>query len=170
MRLNVGEGCKRLAPQLGGGKETVSAGAWVRQHLFAQRCTGTLAQPRQREREFFIDNLLVRIHFIIVIIRWTGLAPWEFEFPFPHIHHVNLRIASEAERGRARETGILLPNNQRQHRTSHAPKDVLLLRICASYCAPCQLLLRDFPGWIRSPPPTGRATPPSSVRVNLGSS
>ena len=35
------------------------------------------------EREFFIDNLLVRIHFIIVIFRWTGLAPWEFEFPFP---------------------------------------------------------------------------------------
>jgi len=28
-------------------------------------------------RDFFIDNLLVRIHFIIVIIRWTGLAPWE---------------------------------------------------------------------------------------------
>jgi len=25
---------------------------------------------------------LVRIHFIIVMIRWTGLAPWEFEFPF----------------------------------------------------------------------------------------
>jgi len=37
----------------------------------------------QREREFFIDNLLVRIHFIIVMIRWTGLAPWEFGFPFP---------------------------------------------------------------------------------------
>ena len=36
-----------------------------------------------REREFFIANLLVRIHFIIVMIRWTGLAPWEFEFPFP---------------------------------------------------------------------------------------
>ena len=35
------------------------------------------------EREFFIDNLLVRIHFIIVMIRWTGLAPWEFESPFP---------------------------------------------------------------------------------------
>ena len=28
-------------------------------------------------------NLLVRIHFTIVMIRWTGLAPWEFEFPFP---------------------------------------------------------------------------------------
>ena len=27
------------------------------------------------EREFFIDNLLVRIHFIIVMVRWTGLAP-----------------------------------------------------------------------------------------------
>jgi len=35
------------------------------------------------EREFVIDNLLVRIHVIIVMIRWTGLAPWEYEFPFP---------------------------------------------------------------------------------------
>ena len=32
-------------------------------------------------REFFIDNLLVRIHCIIVMIRRTGLAPWEFENP-----------------------------------------------------------------------------------------
>ena len=32
------------------------------------------------EREFFIDSLLVRIHYIIVMIKWTGLAPWEFEF------------------------------------------------------------------------------------------
>ena len=39
---------------------------------------GLLAPP---ERDFFIDNLLVRNHFIIVMIRWTGLAPWEFEFP-----------------------------------------------------------------------------------------
>ena len=30
------------------------------------------------EREFVIDNLLVRIHFIIEMIKWTGLAPWEF--------------------------------------------------------------------------------------------
>ena len=29
------------------------------------------------DREFFIDNLLVRIHFSIVMIRWTGLAPRE---------------------------------------------------------------------------------------------
>ena len=35
------------------------------------------------EREFFIDNLLVRIHFIIVMITWARLAPWEFKFPFP---------------------------------------------------------------------------------------
>ena len=42
-----------------------------------------LRTPTPREREFFIDNLLVRVHFIIVMIRWTGLAPWEFEFPFP---------------------------------------------------------------------------------------
>ena len=40
---------------------------------------------RLREREFFIDNLLVRIHLIMsqMCFWWTGLAPWEFEFPFP---------------------------------------------------------------------------------------
>ena len=35
------------------------------------------------ERDFFIDNLLVRNHLIIVMSRWTGLAPWEFEIPVP---------------------------------------------------------------------------------------
>jgi len=39
-------------------------------------------------RELFIDNLLVRIHFIIVMIRWTGLAPWEFEFPCTGLSNV----------------------------------------------------------------------------------
>ena len=32
------------------------------------------------ERDLIIDNLLVRIHFISVMIRWTGLAPWECEY------------------------------------------------------------------------------------------
>jgi len=36
-----------------------------------------------QERDSLIDNLLLRIHFSIVMIRWTGLAPWEFESPFP---------------------------------------------------------------------------------------
>ena len=39
--------------------------------------------PGPGARELFVDNLLVRNHFIIVMIWWTGLAPWEFEFPFP---------------------------------------------------------------------------------------
>jgi len=33
--------------------------------------------------EFMIDNRLVRIHFIIMMIRRTGLAPWDFEFTSP---------------------------------------------------------------------------------------
>ena len=45
------------------------------------RRSGCTACP-PAEREFFIDNLLVRIHSIIVMTRWTGLAPWEFDFPF----------------------------------------------------------------------------------------
>ena len=32
---------------------------------------------------FSIHNLLVRIRFVVKIIWWTGLAPWEFEIPFP---------------------------------------------------------------------------------------
>ena len=35
------------------------------------------------QRDPFVDNLLVRIHFISVMIQWTGLAPWEFESFFP---------------------------------------------------------------------------------------
>ena len=41
------------------------------------------SNARSRGSEFFIDNLLFRIHFFIVMIRWAGLAPWELEFPFP---------------------------------------------------------------------------------------
>ena len=37
---------------------------------------------RTAEREFLVDNLLVRIDFIIEMIWWTGLAPWELESPF----------------------------------------------------------------------------------------
>jgi len=54
-------------------------GAWE----CAERVWECAERVAERERDFFIDNLLVRIHMIIVMIRWTGLAPWEFEFPFP---------------------------------------------------------------------------------------
>ena len=37
-------------------------------------------------REFLLDNLLVQIHVIIVMIRWTGLALWEFDFPLHGEH------------------------------------------------------------------------------------
>ena len=53
--------------------------SWVAHRLnlpFDETCT-------RSKREFFIANLLVRTHFIIVMIRRTGLAPWDFEFPFP---------------------------------------------------------------------------------------
>ena len=31
------------------------------------------------QREWLIDNLLAQTHFIIVMIWWTGLAPWELQ-------------------------------------------------------------------------------------------
>ena len=51
-----------------------------------RKCHGCMVQGAGLDvgqREFFIDNLLVQIHFIFVMTRWTGLAPWEFKFPFP---------------------------------------------------------------------------------------
>jgi hypothetical protein len=51
-----------------------------------QSLTGAATELCTAEREFFVDNSLARIHFIIVMIRWTGLAPWEIEFPFPGSH------------------------------------------------------------------------------------
>ena len=72
---------------LGGGSVSYERGTpvilWVcgKRGLQADACGA--APQLQPEREFFIDNLLARIHFIIVMIRWTGLASWEFEFPFP---------------------------------------------------------------------------------------
>ena len=35
------------------------------------------------QREFVVGNLLVRNHFMILMIRWTGLAPREFGLCFP---------------------------------------------------------------------------------------
>ena len=57
----------------------VIPGGWV----FLMSEVLPLCRPRPRQvisalyterEEFFIDNLLVRIHFIIVMIWWTGLA------------------------------------------------------------------------------------------------
>ena len=57
--------------------------ASVPQHLLLQRRWVVGVRDLVRERKFFIDNLLVRIHFIVEMIWWTGLTPWESEFPFP---------------------------------------------------------------------------------------
>ena len=34
------------------------------------------------ESEIFTENLLVRIYLIIEMMRWTSLAPWNFELRF----------------------------------------------------------------------------------------
>ena len=62
-------------------EDAVGAASEGRYTIFLRASLQDPAVITLRERKFFIDNLLVR--FIIVMIRWTGLAPWEFEFPFP---------------------------------------------------------------------------------------
>jgi len=57
------------------------------------------ACPRKQEARGFArlssDNLLVRIHFIIEMIWWTGLAPWEIhnDRMSPHAGGARLRAA-----------------------------------------------------------------------------
>ena len=43
----------------------------------------TCGESSERDKEFFVDNLLVRIHFIVEVICWTDFAPSEYEFLFP---------------------------------------------------------------------------------------
>ena len=49
----------------------------------ARRCAQVRCVLYTPEKEILIDNSLVRIHFIVEMIWWTGLAPWKFELPFP---------------------------------------------------------------------------------------
>ena len=49
----------------------------------ARPWTGARPLMAIRERELFIDNLLVRIHLIFEMIWRTGLAPWEFDLSCP---------------------------------------------------------------------------------------
>ena len=58
-------------------------GSWQSASSDSSAVSRTPAPVSRGERDFFIDNLLVRIHCIIEMIRWTGLAPRESEFPFP---------------------------------------------------------------------------------------
>ena len=55
----------------------------VPRFVVLRHCRAALRPAWMGGGEIFIGNLLVRIHSIIVMIRWTGLAPWEFEFLFP---------------------------------------------------------------------------------------
>ena len=68
------------------------------------------------EREFFIDNLPVRIHFIIVMIRWTGLAPWEFEFPFSSSHTSTFLVLRGKAPVRLRQRSVLNGCRSSRHR------------------------------------------------------
>ena len=38
-------------------------------------------RPATRQKALIIDNLLI----IVEMIWWTGLAPWEFEFPLSQV-------------------------------------------------------------------------------------
>jgi len=50
--------------------------------------TCRLLQYSPAEREFFIDNLLFRIHYVIVMIMLTRLAPWELNSLFQVALHL----------------------------------------------------------------------------------
>ena len=77
-----------------------------------------------REREFFIDNLLVRIHFIIVMIMWTGLAPWECEFSFqpPYCSSTTDSSFQASRRGRRPDLTPCTLQGYLAHKKTHPPR------------------------------------------------
>ena len=79
----VGKQLIAWSPQTRGGADRGDRGRNLRPLLPRLRALAVRRRRHGTQREVFIDHLLVRIHCIIVMIRWTGLAPWEFEFPFP---------------------------------------------------------------------------------------
>ena len=52
------------------------------QALFSRAALEQVTEAMKARLATYLE-LLVRIHFIIEMIRWTGLASWEFEFSFP---------------------------------------------------------------------------------------
>ena len=75
-------GC-RFGPALHGKGSSRWVGCRATQTIRLRSSTAPLRIDEHLEREFFIVNLLVPIHFMIEMIWWTGLAPWQFEFPTP---------------------------------------------------------------------------------------
>ena len=69
--------------------EILSMIKWIRTRRLSIKNSFALSAPHDRptrehrEREFFIDNLPVRVQVIIVMIGWTGRAPWVFELSVP---------------------------------------------------------------------------------------
>ena len=63
-----------LVPWLCGGYSR-HVGGDVAPYLEAEAGPPGTRMTSRRQRESFIDNLLVRIHFTIEVIWWTGLAP-----------------------------------------------------------------------------------------------
>ena len=79
---------------------------------------GATQHEQVPEREFFIDNLLVRVHRCF----WcTGLAPWEFESPFPgSLISTFLEAGSTLEATQGKIDGFFsqLPYKCRQNRVA----------------------------------------------------
>ena len=110
---------------------------------------------RRRYRYFFIGNLLVRIHCIIVMIRWTGLAPWVsrrtpakgFSRVGPLAHASTEGATSGPDLSFCRRERLVIYCQTTSVSAAHATH-------CATYCTPCRPLIRVFVGRIRTPPPT----------------
>ena len=107
-----------------------------------------------RETEFFVDNPLVRIHFIIVMSRWTSPAPWKFELLCPGSltstllrYHWGLcwegRHTSRCWNGRRETTGYEPFEREREREAySWTPQRV---RICLTQCIHWSVLECQLP-------------------------
>ena len=77
---------------------------------------------------FFIGNSLFRIHCIIMMIWWNGLAPWELEFSCPgSLISTFLEMTRRlAQPGPARKVDVRLPGKGDSHSRGARPVHLIV--------------------------------------------
>ena len=91
-------------------------------------------------------SAMVQIHFSIVMIRWTGLAPWEFEFPFQGIltstFHLSITSRASPQIPYFFSSSLLLSSLELSDTKVYEPYIRALLGTAAHICKVVDLKLR----------------------------
>ena len=130
-----------LSPTVHGREESASVSSGLDHALFLTR--PTKVDVRLHGKGNSNCHGARPVHTIISMLQWIQTSRLSRK------NSISFSRPSLASCGGGGETCILLPNNQRQHRTSHVLKDVLPLRIRANFCGGPGIRAGGERGWSR---------------------